>query len=74
MPYEISPASSIFEGKLENKLRNIPMMVVKIDDILVSGKNDDDNLKNLENVFELLVRVNRIVTLNQNKCKVLKTK
>ena len=67
MPYGIAPASAIFQRKLENELRNIPMTVVKIDDILVSGKNDDDHLRNLEKVFELLESLG--LTLNQNKCK-----
>jgi hypothetical protein len=54
MPYGISPASAIFQRKLENELKNVPMTVVKIDDILISGKNDSDHLNNLTKVLDII--------------------
>ena len=67
MPYGVKPASAIFQRKLENELNNIPMTVVKIDDILISGTDEEDHLKNLSTVFETLQHLG--LTLNQSKCK-----
>ena len=39
MPYGIKPASGIFQKLIENQLNDIPMTVVKIDDILKHLKN-----------------------------------
>ena len=46
MPYGVKPARGIFQRFIENKLSNIPCTVVKIDDILITGKNDEEHLKN----------------------------
>ena len=46
MPYGVKPASGIFERFIENKLSNVPCTVVKIDDILITGKNDTEHVKN----------------------------
>ena len=43
------------------------MTVVKIDDILISGINEDDHLKNLEKVLKVLSDLG--LTLNKEKCK-----
>ena len=42
---------------MENLLQNIPYVIVRIDDILVSGAYDEDHLKNLEEVFKRLAKV-----------------
>ena len=54
MPQVVKPVSGIFQRLIENKLSNIPSTVVKIDDILVTGKNDEEYLKNIEKVLEIL--------------------
>ena len=51
MPYEVKPANGIFQRFIENKLSNIPCTVVKIDDILITGKNNEEHLKNIEKVL-----------------------
>ena len=43
------------------------MTVVNIDDILVSGKNDDEHFRNLELVLQKLTELS--LTLNVKKCK-----
>ena len=66
MPYGVTPASAIFQKKLENELCNVPMTVVKIDDILMSGVDEEGHLKNLASVLKILS--NRGLTLNKSKC------
>ena len=54
MSYRVKPASGIFQRFIKNKLSNIPCKVVKIDDILITGKNNEEHLKNIEKVLEIL--------------------
>ena len=46
--YGISSAPGIFQRNMENLLQNIPYVIVRVDDILVSGASDEDHLNNLE--------------------------
>jgi hypothetical protein len=39
---------------MENLLQGIPFVVVRVDDILVSGSNDEEHLANLEEVLKRL--------------------
>ena len=39
---------------MENLLQGIPFAVVRVDDILVSGSNDEKHLANLEEVLKRL--------------------
>ena len=48
-----------------NTLNDIPMTVVKIDDILVSGSDDTEHLQNLKKVFEVLENMG-VTIINQN--------
>ena len=41
---------------MENLLQNMPYVIVGVDDILVSGTNNGDHLKNLEEVFKRLTK------------------
>ena len=51
---------------MENNLSDIPCTVVKIDHILITGKNDKEHLKNIEKVLEILNEVG--ATVNKTKC------
>ena len=42
LPYGVSSAPGIFQRNMENLLKNIPYLIVCVDDILVSGANNDD--------------------------------
>ena len=66
MPYGVKPVSGKFQSFIENKLSNIPCTVVKIDDILITGKNNEEHLKNIEKVLEILNEVG--ATVNKSKC------
>ena len=52
MPLGIKPALGIFQKLIENQLNDIPMKVVKIDDILVSGSDDTEHLQNRKKSFQ----------------------
>ena len=65
MPYGIKPASGIFQRLIENRLKNIPKTVVRIDDILVTGETDEEHLENLSMVLNVLKEMG--VTVN-DKC------
>ena len=52
MPYGVKPASEIFQRFIENKSNNIPCTAVKIDDMLITGKNDEEHLKNIEKYWK----------------------
>ena len=54
LPFGVSSAPGIFQRTMENLLQGIPHVVVRVDDILVSGKDDPDHLANLEAVLSRL--------------------
>ena len=54
LPFGVSSSPGIFERTMENLLQGIPHDVVRVDDILVSGKDDPDHLANLETVLSRL--------------------
>ena len=54
LPFGVSSAPGIFQCTMENLLQGIPHVVVRVDDILVSGKDDPDHLANLEMVLSRL--------------------
>ena len=54
LPLGVSSAPGIFQRTMENLLQGIPHVVVRVDDILVSGKDDPDHLANLEAVLSRL--------------------
>ena len=64
--YVVKPANGIFQRFIENNLSNIPCTVVKIDDILITAKNNEAHLKNIEKVLEILNEVS--ATVNKSKC------
>ena len=54
LPFGISSAPGIFQRTMENLLQGIPNVIVRMDDILISGKDDNDHLANREAVFKKL--------------------
>lgn len=66
LPYGISSAPGIFQRTIESLLQGIPQVVVRIDDILVTGKTRN---KHLEHLKEVLVRLDRAgIRLKLKKC------
>lgn len=54
LPFGVKPASGIFQSTIEKLLLGIPGVVNFIDDIVVTGKDQEEHLANLKLVFERL--------------------
>ena len=54
LPYGVNSSAAIFQNLMDNVLRGIPMVACRIDDILISGTDDQDHVKNLNEVFKRL--------------------
>ena len=70
LPYGISSAPGIFQCTIESLLQGIPQVVVRIDDILVTGKTRHDHLKHLKEVLARLTKAG--VRLKLKKCVFLR--
>ena len=51
---------------MESQLQNIPGVIVYIDDVLITGKNDEEHLKSLETVLKRIDDVGML--LKREKC------
>ena len=67
MPFGIAPAPAIFQRTMDIVLQGIPRTICYIDDILITGVNDQEHLANLEEVLRRLQYHG--ITLKKNKCK-----
>lgn len=65
-PFGISTAPSLFQHTMENILRDVQHSCVYIDNILISGTNEEDHLKNLEHVLQKLSAAE--IPLKRLKC------
>ena len=54
MPFGVSSAPGIFQRIMENFLKDIPGVLVYLDDILISGKSESEHLATLEEVLQRL--------------------
>ena len=63
LPYGVSSSPGIFQRTMENLLQGI---VVRVNDILVSGSNDEEHLANLKKVLKRLSKHG--LRLKQKKC------
>ena len=55
MPFGVASAPAVFQETMEKVLQGLNMVVLcYIDDILVTGKTDEEHLMNLEKVFARL--------------------
>ena len=54
MPFGVSSAPSCFQRIIEGTLQGIPHTLARVDDILVTGENDDEHLANLTAVLSRL--------------------
>ena len=71
LPFGISSAPGIFQRAMENLLQGIPHVIVRIDDILVSGKNETAHLENLRAVLTKLSQAG--LRLREEKCCFMQT-
>ena len=56
LPYGVSSASAIFQSIMDQVLAGIPGVACRVDDILVTGKNDAEHMSNLREVVCRLER------------------
>ena len=69
LQFGIHAAAGRFQREMEQRLAGIPRTIVRVDDILVTGCNEEEHFANLEKVLEVL-RSNGL-TLKMNKCAFL---
>ena len=50
LPFGIASALAIFQRVMEILLQNIPGVIVYIDDVLITGKNDEKHIKSLDSI------------------------
>ncbi len=51
LPYGVSSAPGIFQRTIENLLQGIPRVIARVDDVLLTGVDDDEHFQNLEEVL-----------------------
>ena len=54
LPYGVSSASAIFQSIMDRVLEGMQGVICRVDDILVTGKNDAQHMSNLEEVVSRL--------------------
>ncbi|UYV62324.1 K02A2.6-like [Cordylochernes scorpioides] len=69
LPFGISSAPALFQKQMNILLKGIPMVFCALDDILITGKNDQDHLKNLECVLQIIQEAG--LKLRKDKCSFL---
>ena len=62
----ILSAAWIFQREMEKRLSYVPFTVLRMDDILISGKNDNEHFRNLENVLDIVKKSG--LRLKKKKC------
>ena len=70
LPYGVASAPGIFQRVMENVLRDLKNTIVYIDDILVTGRSEEDLIKNLKLVLARLQDAG--LRLHKNKCLFMK--
>lgn len=54
MPFGISSAPGIFQRFMEEVISGISGCAVYLDDILITGRNNEEHIKNVKTLFERL--------------------
>ena len=66
LPYGVSSAPGIFQRTMENVLQGLDYVIVRVDDILLAGKNVEHHLEVLNSVLSRLEDAG--LRLNKDKC------
>ena len=54
LPFGVASAPALFQKMMDEVLQGIPGVICYIDDILVTGKDEESHLKSLKEVFQRL--------------------
>ena len=66
LPFGVASAPAVFQQLMEKVLQGLPGVVCYIDDVLVTGQNDEEHFRNLEEVLKRLDT--RGFRLKKSKC------
>ena len=66
LPFGVSSAPGIFQRAMDNLLQGMPYVVAYLDDILISGRSEQEHLDNLECVLKKLSEAG--MRLKREKC------
>ena len=66
LPFGVSSSPAIFQRVIDNVLQRIPYVCAYLDDILVTGRTDEEHLSNLDKVLSRLAKAG--MRLNVDKC------
>ena len=69
VPFGIASAPALFQKIMDTILQGIPSTICYLDDILVTGKNDEEHSRNLEEVLKRLQQNG--LRVKSEKCKFL---
>ena len=69
LPFGVASAPAIFQRTIEGILQGIPHVCVYIDDILVTGKSEEEHLQTVDEVLSRLEAAG--LRLKRNKCTVM---
>lgn len=69
LPYGVSSSPGIFQRTLENVVQGIPNVLVRVDDVLITGRTRAEHLKTLSIVLERFKKVG--IRLKKRKCTFL---
>ena len=72
LQFGVYSAAGIFQSQMDRRLHNVPSILVRVDDILISSKDDSEHLKNLATVLKIIE--NAGLRLKKSKCKSLVNK
>ena len=67
VPFSIASTPALFQKIMDTILQGIPGIICYLDDILVMGKNDEEHLRNLEEVLKQLQHNG--LRVKSKKCK-----
>ena len=69
LPFGIAAAPGIFQKIMDSLLQGIPHTMVYLDDIVITGRIEDEHCRNLETVLSRLTQTG--LRLRRNKCDFL---
>ena len=66
LQFGIHSATGIFQREMDQRMSRIPFVKARVDDILISGRNDEDHMANLRSVLMKLSESG--LTVKMSKC------